>query len=265
MPLPSRCGSLIAALALAVSPALASAQGTASERLPRALRLRPITLPGGALTLHGSLSLHRIGAPSPALATGLMLGASWGLRDDVELTITALAVSLSPRIAWGLHDPNGRTEDLGAAMRWRFLRGAAQMAFALGATVRAVDEVVFGVDLGVLGQLVVPTGRLDASLHARVESGAPVRATFTVPIRYAHQWTPSFALWLSTGLTLRDGGDDLRLPAGIGAQFTTATVRGAPAVDVSVAVDFDRLVDLRAGAVHTETYVVTGAARFYVR
>lgn len=265
MPLASRRGPLIVALALALAPSLAAAQATPTERLPRALRLRPITLPAGVLTLDGSLSLHGIEAPSRALATGLTLGASWGLRDDVELTITALAVSLSPRIAWGLDDPNGRTEDLGATMRWRLLRGTAQMAFTLGATVRAVDDLVFGVDLGVLGQLALPTGRIDVSLRARIESGAPVRAAFAAPIRYAHQWTPSFALWLSTGLTLRDGGDDLRLPAGLGAQFTTATVRGAPAVDVSVSVDFDRLVDLRAGAVHTETYVVTGAARFYVR
>ncbi len=265
MPLPSLRGPLIAALALALAPSRATAQGTPTERLPRALRLRPITLPGGVLALDGSLSLHRLDAPSRTLATALTLGASWGLRDDVELTVTALAVSLSPRIAWGLDDRNGHTGDLGAAMRWRFLRGVTQMAFTLGAMVRAVDEVVFGVDLGVLGQLTLPVGRIDASLRARLESGDPVRAIFTVPIRYVHQWTPSFALWLSTGLTLHDGGDDLRLPAGVGAQFTTATVRGAPAVDVSMSVDFDRLVDLRAGAVHTETYVVTGAARFYVR
>lgn len=262
MSLATRLGALISTAAL-LSAAPCFAQGSA--RLPVAARARPLTLPVGALALDGALSIHREPSAAGLLSTALSLGASWAPTDDVELSVVAIALALSPRIAFGVATVGGHRREASLGIRWRFVRSAAQAGFALRATVRGEGDLVFGVEPSVPVQIALGRGRLDACLGARLELASPVRSELSLRLAYLVQVSPQIALVASTGAVLEDLGRDVRLPAGAAGLYTIASARGAPVVDVSLSLEFERLFDATAGDARLDLYTVMGGARFYAR
>lgn len=262
MSLATRLGSLIVASAVLSSP-LAGAEGT--DRLPLAARARPLTLPAGAIALDGALSIHRERTSTGLLSATLSLGAAWAPSDDVELSVVALPLALAPRIAYGAATPAGFQRDAAAGVRWRFLRGGAQLGFGLRATFRGGDDVVFGVEPSIPAQLALGRGRLDLTLGARVELRSPIGTEVSLRLAYLFQVTPQLSLTASTAAIVYDLGRDARVPAALTGAYAIAGPRGAPAVDVSVSLDFERLFDASTGDLRVDLYTVTGAARFYAR
>ncbi len=261
MSLPTRLFPLIAA-ALLASP-LVAAEGT--DRLPLAARARPLTLPAGTIALEGALSIHRETTATGVLSETLSLGAAWAPSDDVELTVVALPLVLAPRVAYGAVTRAGFERDASAGVRWRFLRGGAQVGFGLRATFRGGDEVVFGVEPTIPAQLALGRGRLDASLGARVELRSPIQTELSLRLGYLFQVTPQLSLTASTGAVVYDLGRDARVPASISGAYAISGSRNAPLVDVSLSLEFERLFDASTGDVRVDVYTVAGAARFYVR
>lgn len=262
MSLAARLGALIVAAAtLSSRPALA--QGT--DRLPLAARARPLTLPAGAIALDGALSIHRERTTTALLSAMLSLGAAWAPNDDVELSVVALPLALAPRVAFGASTPAGFQRDAAVGIRWRFLRGDAQLGFGLRATLRGGDDVVFGVEPSIPAQLTLGRGRLDLSLGARVELQSPIGTEVSLRLAYLFQVTPHLSLAASTAAIVYDFGRDARVPAAITGAYAIAGARGAPVVDVSVALEFERLFDAATGDLRVDLYTVTGAARFYAR
>jgi hypothetical protein len=262
MPLATRLGALTAVTAL-LAPAPCFAQG--SGRLSVAARARPLTLPVGTLALDGALSIHREPSASGLLTTAMSLGASWAPSDDVELSVVAIALALSPRIAFGVATLGGYRREAALGIRWRFVRGAVQAGFSLRATMRGEGDLVFGVEPSVPVQITLGRGRLDANLGARLELASPVRSEVSLRLGYLFQVSPQIALTASTGAVLEDLGRDLRVPAGVTGLYTIASAQGAPLVDVSLSLEFERLVDATSGAARLDLYTVMGAARFFAR
>lgn len=262
MPLTTRLCPLIA-LALALASTRAWAVG--SEQLPLSARMRPLTLPAGAIALDGALSLHREVTPRGLLTSTLSLGASWAPTDDVELSVTALPLTLTPRIAFGAATPGGFTRDASVGVRWRLTHGAAQVGFGLRATVRGGDDATLGVDASLPAQILLGRARLDLSLSARLELQNSVQNELSARVALLFQATPQLSLALMTGATICDLGRDARVPVGLAGSYAIAGSHGAPRVDVTLSVDFDRLYDATANDLRLDVYTVTGATRFYVR
>lgn len=262
MSLASRFGSLIA---LAVALASPRAWAVGSERLPLAARARPLTLPTGSIALDGALALHREATASGLLTTTLSLGASWSPTDDVELSVTALPLALTPRIAFGIATPGGFARDASAGVRWRLARGAVQAGFGLRTTFRAGDSATFGVDATVPVQITFGRARLDLSVSARVELHDAVDNELSARAALLVQLTPPLALALTTSATLFDLGLDARVAVGLTGSYAIAGPGNAPRVDVALSIDFDRFYDAIANDLRLDVYTVVGATRFYLR
>lgn len=264
MPRASTRLALIAALA-AAAPRLASAQATGAERLPLSMRARPLTLTAGTIAVDGSLALHHELVADGTLTAALALGTAWSPTDDVELSATALPLMLSPRLGYGVGTAGGFASDAALGIRWRLVRRVVQAGFGLRATFRGGRDEVFGIEASVPMQLGFSRGRVDLEVGARLALGAAVQSALWARARLVLQVAPQFALVASSGVVLNDLGADARIPAALGGVYTVATARGAPSVDVTIAVEFDRLYDVTSATARTDVYTVSGAMRFFVR
>ncbi len=258
----SSCIALIAALA---APRASSAQPRGAERLPLSLRMRPLTLPAGTVALDGALSLHHETVADATLTAALALGGAWAPTDDVELSATVLPIVLSPQVSFGIDTPGGFASEAAVGIRWRLVRAVVQAGFGLRATFHSGIDNVYGIEAAVPLQYSFSRGRIDLDVGARIGLAARVYSTFRVRPRLLLQIAPQFSVAASLGLVFDDLGDDVRLPAALAGTYTLSTTRGAPAVDVSISLEFDRLILLAPRVTRPDVYTVAGALRFFVR
>lgn len=255
--------ALIAALATA--PRAANAQARGAERLPLSLRARPLTLPAGTVAIDGALSLHHERIADATLTAALALGAAWAPTDDVELTTTALPIALSPQLGFGVGTAGGFVSEAGVGIRWRLVRRVVQGGFALRATFRRAIDDVYGVEASVPFQYGFSRGRIDLEVGARLGLASRVYSRFWARPRLALQIAPQFSLAASAGVVFDQLGDDAHVPASLAGVYTLSSTRGAPTVDVSISLEFERLFHLATGATRPDIYTVAGALRFFVR
>lgn len=263
--------SLLTACALA--SALASAREAAAQNAgdyPVRLVARPQTIPARTLRLDGEFVVNGLSACitvlgttrcESATATGLNLGAAFGVTNELEVGATVVPLQLTESFAY-------RNPSLYA--RYQFFRNAGMQAgVELSATIPVQDGSKFGLQLGVpYWYAFSDMFQLRTGAFYALTLTDPVSHGVTVPLVFNLNFTDNVHGALRTGVNLpfQNTGDTLSIPLGVEGGFALAGDNNRPLLDLVASFSFPLfLVPGSSGdVVNTSLWQLGLAGRFYL-
>ncbi len=246
---------------------------------PISMAQRPLTLASGTLAIgdggpqmvgpvfsvtHISVCVpNPLGGPDVCgsdTGVGLILGASYGITDDLQVDGRVLPLQLSPDADYG----NAR---LGAT--FRFVRGNVEVGARAGVTLINADKRRVGLDIGVPLDLHIGDNmRLATGATLNIGFYDKARVGLEIPLIFEFNVTPNVALGLWSGLQIVDfdgAGDNIVVPLRIFGGYTVADDQNRPMLDVGGYFGFPLFINSAPGGGLTADIWELGVyARFHL-
>jgi hypothetical protein len=238
------------------------------EGLPLPYAQRPLTLTEGTLRGDAAFSIAHISFTTINPITGmeetfadtaiaLILGAGFGIMDDLEVGATVLPLQLDPEVDY--LDPS-------VYGIFRFLRGNVEVGAGLAFVFPVQGD--FGivpaipVDIHIGDNMLLGTGVRLPILFADPD---PI-VSLEIPAEFAINVMPSLFFEARTGFLIPDFDFDFfTIPLGIAGGYTIASGTGGPLADVTLAFGFPAFLQPASDgdAVVTNLWTLVLGASFY--
>lgn len=253
--------------------------GETAGAYPISIAQRPLTLASGTLAIGDGgpemvgpvFNVLRISvcAPNPLggadicasdTGVGVVLGASYGVTDDLQIDGRVLPLQLSPEFRYG----NAR---LGAT--YRFVRGSVEVGARAGFSLNNLDKLRPAIDVGVPLDLHIGDNmRLATGVMLNVGFYTDTVVGLEIPVIFEINATPNVPIGLWTGfqITNFDGaGDNINIPLRVFGGYSVADAQNRPMLDVGGYFGFPLFLNSAPGGGLTADIWELGAyARFHL-